>query len=271
MIVADIHTHTLYSHGKGTVKEMFLSAQEKGLKIYGFSEHSARPLGYDYPVEYRERLEPSFPLYIKEVQDLAINQKDITILLGVEIDWLEEELSFIKEIAGKYPYDYRIGGIHFIGKWGFDAIAEDWSILSYKEKELHYASYYETMIKMAETGLFHVVAHPDLISMFSFDDFQKWLTLNPKVVEKALLAIKNAGMAMEVSSAGLRKPSSEIYPCSKIMKMAANLELSISFASDAHCVNTVAKDFDMLELYAKSFGFRKSIYFQKGKAIELEF
>jgi len=271
MIFVDIHTHTSYSHGNNTVDEMFCAGQKKGLKIYGFSEHSVRPKGYDYPIDYREHLEFNFSRYITEVQALATAQKEITVLLGVEIDWLADELNFIQDIAKKYPYDYCLGGIHFIGTWGFDASADDWNILSFEEKSRLYVFYYETMIEMVETGLFHVVVHPDLIKIFSVDDFHRWLPLNMGLIEKTLRAIKKAGMAMELSSAGLRKPCNEIYPCAKIMELAKTVGVSISFASDAHCVRTIAKDFDILEDYAKSFGFTKSLYFQKGKAIELTF
>ena len=271
MIFVDIHTHTSYSHGSSTVEEMFNAGQKKGLKIYGFSEHSPRPKGYDYPVDYKGHLELNFPHYVSEVQSLATNQAESTVLLGVEIDWLANELIFIQDIVNKYPYDYCLAGIHFIGTWGFDASADDWAILSLEEKERLYVFYYEAMIEMAETGLFHVAAHPDLIKIFSVDDFHRWLSLNMHLVEKALCAIKKAGMAMEVSSAGLRKPCNEIYPCVKIMELAKNVGVPISFASDAHCVNTVGKDFDILADYAKSFGFTKSLYFQKGEAVELAF
>ena len=56
MIRVDLHTHTNHSHARDSVREMFEAGQAKGLVVQGFSEHSPRPLGYDYPVEYREHL-----------------------------------------------------------------------------------------------------------------------------------------------------------------------------------------------------------------------
>ena len=41
-ITGDYHTHSKYSknnHGKDTIKEMVLSAKEKGLESYGISDH----------------------------------------------------------------------------------------------------------------------------------------------------------------------------------------------------------------------------------------
>lgn len=56
MILADLHTHTKYSHGGNTPDEMFAAAQAKGLAYMGFTEHSPRPVGFDYTHEYREQL-----------------------------------------------------------------------------------------------------------------------------------------------------------------------------------------------------------------------
>jgi histidinol-phosphatase (PHP family) len=72
-------------------------------------------------------------------------------------------------------------------------------------------------------------------------------------------------MALEVSSAGLRKPCAEIYPGPSIMRMAAEMKLPITIASDAHCTRTPAYAFDQLEAYVRSFGYEGSFWFQKGK------
>ena len=68
---------------------------------------------------------------------------------------------------------------------------------------------------------------------------------------------------MEISSAGLRKPCKEIYPGPVIMQLAAELELSITFGSDAHCTQTPAYAFAELARYAASFGFTHSLWFEQ--------
>ena len=52
----------LWTYGK--------TAAERGLAVFGFSEHSPRPLGYDYPSEYREHLSAAFPGYLRAVRAL---------------------------------------------------------------------------------------------------------------------------------------------------------------------------------------------------------
>lgn len=78
-------------------------------------------------------------------------------------------------------------------------------------------------------------------------------------------------MAMEISSAGIRKPCREIYPCATIMRMASDLKLPVTFASDAHTTEDVAYGFPRLATYAKAFGFTKSVVFDNGRCESLEF
>ena len=70
MILADLHTHTKYSHGGNTPNEMFEAAQARGLAYMGFTEHSPRPVGFDYTHEYREQLtRQPLPLPVMEIAD----------------------------------------------------------------------------------------------------------------------------------------------------------------------------------------------------------
>ena len=54
MILADLHNHTCYSHARDSVRDMYQSAVNKGLSIFGFSEHSPRPERFTYTHEYRD-------------------------------------------------------------------------------------------------------------------------------------------------------------------------------------------------------------------------
>ena len=55
------------------------------------------------------------------------------------------------------------------------------------------------------------------------------------------------------------------------MRYAAELELPISFASDAHCVNTPAHAFDQLASYADRFGYSHSFVIVRGTPSEIAF
>ncbi len=272
MLTTDIHTHTSYAHGGSTVKEMFEKGREIGLKVHGFSEHSPRPMGYDYPNEYREKLKEMLPVYVAEIKKLKENQSDVKVLFGMEIDWIENELEFVKQTASMYDFDYTIGGIHFLGTWGFDADPKDWENLSYSQKSIFFEAYYKTMQKMIEANLFNTIAHPDLIKIFAIEDFKKWRSekKNLNLIRETLVIAKKYNIGMEVSTAGLRKPCKEIYPCEEIMNIAVELELPITLASDGHCVNTIASLHKELEEYLKKFSIFSYVYYEKGQPVKVE-
>ena len=84
-----------------------------------------------------------------------------------------------------------------------------------------------------------------------------------ELVREALVAVRDAGMAMEISIAGTRKPCREIYPGPRILRLARELGLSISFASDSHATEHVAWNFDELARYAAAEGWTESVYFTR--------
>ena len=266
MIKVDLHSHTRHSHARDSVADMAAAARRAGLRVLGFSEHSPRPEGYDYPREYRGHLQKGFPDYIAEVSALrdAPSGDGPRILLGLEVDWLDGQEAYLRQLAKEHPYDYLIGGLHFLGHWGFDFSADDWTGLETGELHARYEAYYRGLAAMARSGLFRIAAHPDLIKIFSVSDFRAWLASGGlDLVRETLAAVRDNGMAMEVSSAGLRKPCAEIYPGPAIMRLAADLNVPISFASDAHAAEHVAWKFPELAAYAASFGYRKSLVFSR--------
>lgn len=278
MISIDLHTHTNASHGESSVAEMRAAARLRGLKIQGFSEHSPRPRDYVYPSDYGPHLLAAFPRYAEDVLAARAGEDAPRTLFGMELDWLPAERAFMEQAADAWPFDYIIGGIHFLDHWGFDASAADWEKLNRDEREALYVRYFNELRALADarhkgTRLADIAAHPDIIKLFSINDFRRWIAqpANLDQVAEALAAIRDAGMALEISSAGLRKPCAEIYPHPAIMGLAAEIGVAISFGSDAHCVNTPAYAFDQLEAYAASFGYTESRYFVNREAHSLPF
>lgn len=272
MITTDTHSHTLYSHAADTVEAMAQAARAAGLKVFGFTEHSPRPEGCDYPFEYRERLAAGFPSYIREVQALKASSADVDFLLGLEVDWIDGEEAYIRNLVAQHPYDYHLGSVHFLGHWPVDAGPEFWADLTPAQCGEKYVHYFSSLTDMANSGIMHMAAHPDIIKIFTVDTFRQWLTgENVELVKKALLAMRDNGMSMEISAAGLRKPCKEIYPGPVIMALARDMGLPVTFASDAHAVAHVGWQFDTLAEYARSYGYRTARYFKNKQPVEVAF
>lgn len=274
MITTDSHSHTLYSHAADTVEVMAKAAEDAGLRVFGFSEHSPRPSFCRYEIDYSERLLAGFPSYLEEVKALRAKSGPVEYLLGMEVDWVEGELEYISGLVHAEDYDYLLGSVHFLGPWPIDGTTRVWDELDEETRFARYALYFRTLRAMAESGLFHIAAHPDIVKIYTVDTFHLWLEKGEgslELVRAALTAMRDNGMSMEVSAAGLRKPCKEIYPGPVIMTIAAEIGLPISFASDSHAVEHVGLYFDELAEYGRRFGYTTTRYYKNKQPVDVAF
>ena len=75
-LTADFHTHTIYSHGKGTVLQNAIQAQSKGLKQVGITDH-----GFAHSVFGLSKRK--IPQLITDCKN-ATEQTGVKVLVGVE-------------------------------------------------------------------------------------------------------------------------------------------------------------------------------------------
>jgi histidinol-phosphatase (PHP family) len=62
--------------------------------------------------------------------------------------------------------------------------------------------------------------------------------------ELALEGIAESGIAVEVSTAGLRKPTRELYPAEAFLAMCVDAGAPVALSSDAHRPEDVGADYD---------------------------
>lgn len=109
-ILADYHTHTIYSHGKGTIEENVKVAISKGVEILGISDHS-----YDH-LTYGIKKNDIFKMR-EEIDFLNEKYKDkIKILLGVESNILDDKGNIDCDDKIGKVLDYVMAGYHFGSK-----------------------------------------------------------------------------------------------------------------------------------------------------------
>lgn len=248
----DLHNHTSRcNHANGTTDEYIQRAIELGIDVYGFSEHA--------PMDFDEHYRLSFDdMESYENEVLALKDRysdDIEILLGYEVDYLPNHIDKRVLLA---KVDYLIGSVHFIDKWGFDnpEFIGGWESRGVDEV---WEAYFEAIESMAKSGLFDIVGHLDLIKVFKFLP-SKDIRL---MAQKALQAIKESNMVLELNSAGLRKPIEEIYPSRELLEEAYSLDIPICFSSDAHAVEQVGFGYEQSVTLAKSIGYTKAVTFKQ--------
>ncbi len=241
----DLHNHTsLCNHATGTSEQYVQKAIEQKIDIFGFSDHA--PMDFD--PKYRMSFE-DMPKYEKEVLELKERYKnDIEILLAYEVDYLPGHMD--KRVL-KADVDYLIGSVHFIKEWGFD---NPEFIGKYKTENIDdiWQEYFDTIEALAQSGHFDIVGHLDLIKVFNFMPKKDIRS----IAGKALKAIKKSNMTLELNVAGLRKPVKESYPSPLLLEMAFELDIPITFSSDAHAPEQIGLFYPEVTQLAKDIGYR---------------
>lgn len=133
-ITGDYHTHTIYSHGKGTIRENVESAIKKGLKEIAICDHGPRHVGFGVKRENFQKMR-------NEIDALNKEYKDINILMGVEaniigydgeIDVDDEIISILDILLVGFHFGslpkffsdaYKMFAVNFLGRY-FDGIGE---------------------------------------------------------------------------------------------------------------------------------------------------
>lgn len=245
-MVIDYHIHTKASpDADGSIEEYIKRAKENNIDEIGFSEHIIlhNVDGFPYmPIQLMPAYVRHF-LYFKETSELPIK-------LGVEIDFAPCDIEKIKGFIQKYPFDYVIGAVHFIGDWPIDHPSQ---IQEYSKRDILqiYEEYFNLVKKLCECRLFDILAHPDLIKIFGFrpkGDFSNILYETAEIMAKS-------NICAEINTRGLRRPCSEIYPSEQFLKMLHNLGVPIVFGSDAHKPNDVGRNLADAVALAKKVGY----------------
>ncbi len=230
---ADYHTHTpLCRHAVGEPTELAAQACRIGLNELGFSDHSPMPQdGFD---DWRMRA-ADLGSYIEKVQQARLDHPNLTIKIGLEVDYLPGYEDWIKDLAARHPWDYLIGSVHYLSdSWAIDNPQQ---ISEWKNRDPFevWQAYFERLTRAAESRLFDIIGHADLCKKFCFYPKEDCTPLFDRFLEAA----KTHGAVIELNTAGLRKECHEIYPSPTIVRRAAKIGVPITFGSDAHAPNEV--------------------------------
>lgn len=259
-IKVDLHNHTtLCNHAEGDLELYIQQAIKSGIHIYGVSDHA--PMDFD--ASYRMSFE-QIDEYTNMVKDLQEKYKDkIDILFAYEVDYLPGYMD--KRILNA-EVDYLIGSAHFIDKWGFDN-PEFIGRYESENIDMIWQEYFDLIRDMAKTRYFDIVGHLDLIKVFKFmpkKDIRQ-------IAEEALQEIKKADMVLELNVAGYRKPCAEPYPSKPLLQRAYELDIPITFASDAHKPEQVGLYREEIEAFARSVGYTQCAYFKNKERFMIDF
>lgn len=232
----DYHIHTpLCHHAVGAPEEYKAAAAAKGIPEICFTDHA--PTDTDYDPAHRMAL-GEFPAYCGMIADIRTSGPP-EVLFGVEADYYAGCEAFLERWLPRQPFDLVIGSVHFIASWGFDN-PDERHVWDAVDVTATWRRYFDLICRLAETRLFDIVGHLDLPKKFDYRPSDAALE---EMAGPALDRIAEAGMGIELNTAGLRKPVGEIYPSLALLTWARGRGIPICFGSDAHQPDDVGEGF----------------------------
>ena len=238
-MLTDLHVHLRPDEPGASAQRHFTAANaeryrtvaaERGIAELGCSEHVYRFVQaldvWDHPF-WRESARDDLDAYV----DFLREQTDLRV--GIEADFVAGREDRMATLLEDRDWDYVIGSVHFLGDLAVDHEDYDiWDHRSHRPDEV-WARYFDTLGEAARSGLFDILAHPDLVKV--------WGARRPRPVgdlrrfyERAMEGIAESGIAVEVSTGGLRKPAGELYPAPAFLEMVLDAGNPIALSSDAH-------------------------------------
>ena len=259
---ADYHTHTpLCRHAEGEPEAFVDAALAAGVTEYGISDHAPqRP----EPFDNWRMAEAEMPDYLRWVGRARTHAAGrIAVRVGMECDWLPGNESWLRELASRHEWDYLIGSVHYVdhdgaGEWDFDSPdrLDRWASSAV---EGVWAAYWERYARMAESGLFDILGHPDLAKKFGHipgGDLDRFY-------QPVIDAVAAAGCAIELNTAGWHKPCAECYPAPRLLELACSAGVPLVISSDAHEPAHIGRDFARGVAVAKAAGYRETVLFEQ--------
>jgi len=246
--LSDYHVHTKWcGHATGEVYEYVEAAIARGLSEIGLSEHLPMPIPGDDKINLTDE---EMDIFIREVDQARERYRgDITVKLGGECDYFPDEEELIDSIIRRYPFDYVIGSLHYLGDWGFD---NERYMHVYDERCVMdiYREYFSTAVSAVRSGFFDIFGHIDVVKKFGHFPDEDYSHLHRELAQ----ALSDQGMSFEINTAGKDKPVGEIYPSESLLCQLATLKVPATLGSDAHAPEQVGRYFDQAVRLLKKCG-----------------
>jgi histidinol-phosphatase (PHP family) len=245
------------------VERYLKAAREAGIEELGVSEHVHR---------FHQALDVwDHPFWVESARDdleaYAEFVRDTPLRLGIEMDHVAGREDRIANLLDSQDFDYVIGSVHFVRDMAVDhGVWDIWESIT--DADRVWGIYFEALAEAARSGLFDVLAHPDLVKVWGPERPRP--ERDPRFhYEPAVEAIAESGIAVEISTAGLRKPVREIYPSPGFAEMCVDAGAAFSLSSDAHVPEHIGFAYDKAVEVMQGWGIREVAVFE-GRVRRLE-
>lgn len=236
------------------------AAAARGIAELGVSEHIYR---FEQALEVWQH--PFWQAQASEDIDAYCQfvREQTDLKLGIEADFIPGREDPMGNLLEARDWDYVVGSVHFVRDHAVD-MPGDWDVwrTTFESPEKVWRRYFETLGECARSGLYDILAHPDLVKVWGQDRPRPEGDLR-RYYELALEGIVESGIAVEVSTAGLRKPVGERYPAEAFLELLLENGCPVALSSDAHLPEHVGFDYEQTVEWLEGFGVTELAVFDK--------
>lgn len=221
LLWSDYHSHPqghrVQPYSQELLQPWADQARKIGIRDFAFTDHDRYHAGINFD----------------EIDRLRQKNPDLKIRAGIELDndpvhsaagrkWVEQNFDRL---------DFVLGSVHFLEQSEmFDSVPAGASQFEGRDIDAIYNDYFKRVREIAASGLVDCLAHIDLIKIHG----HRPTAAITDLIGETLDLIRSRDLAIELSTAGWRKPVNELYPADDIIKLAVEKGIPFTIASDAH-------------------------------------
>lgn len=239
--------HRVQPYSQKLLQPWIDSARARALKDIAFTDHDRFHEGVDFD----------------ELEELRASNPDVRVRAGIELDndpqtsaagrnWVEKNWDKL---------DFVLGSVHYLDdpEQMFDSVPDGAGQFVGRSVDEIYEDYFRRVREIAATGLVDCLSHLDLIKIHGHRPCGDVRS----IINETLDFIRSRNLAIELSTAGWRKPVDELYPSDGIIKLAIEKGITFTTASDAHSHAQLAENFDRLAEKMSIFGIGEVCVYEK--------
>jgi histidinol-phosphatase (PHP family) len=240
------------------VERYRVAASEQGIAELGVAEHVYR---FTEALDVWEH--PFWRVWARDDLDAYCGfvREETDLRLGIEADFVPGREDQIANLLEGRDWDFVVGSVHFLRDRSLDT--QEYSIWGAGESaERIWRRYFDTIAESARSGLYDVIGHPDLVKVWGDRTPRPEGDLR-RYYEPAVEAFADAGVAVEVSTAGLRKPVGELYPARPYLELLLEAGCPLALSSDAHQPDQLGFRYEQAVEELQELGVRELSVFER--------
>jgi histidinol-phosphatase (PHP family) len=246
--LVDCHSHTAYSDGADSVEDNVSAAEAAGCRLLACTDHLTRAPWMDVTIAPDQ-----VDAYLADIEAARLAHPDIEVVAGFECDWYEGCERDLAPLVGRVPF--TLGSVHYLGEFAIDW-DQDLRLWDELDNDEVWSRYVDAWCKACFCPLnFSSMAHPDLIKLMGSGSRAPRKPLEP-LWDRMADAAHEAGVHVEVNTAGLRKDLGECYSGPALLGRFSKAGVPITVGSDAHRSRDVAADIREAYRAAYDAGYR---------------